>query len=264
MTFNEDGTTDYMEGATYVFLPYQGNIIIYNASGAPVSILKVYNLSAGEMIVGSAGDTSFSVWSSTEPAPPVIIEHEYVDLGLPSGTLWATCNVGANSPEEYGDYFAWGETEPKNEYNWSTYFDTDDNGSTFKKYNNNGGLTELLPEDDAATANWGSDWLMPSLAQIQELYNSSYTTTVWTQMNGVNGRKITSKSNGNSIFLPASGYRYDTSLYSAGSLGNYWSRLLDASYPFSAYRLYFNSGYVDWDYNNRSYGRSVRPVRVLE
>lgn len=190
--------------------------------------------------------------------------HEYVDLGLPSGTLWATCNVGASSPEEYGDYFAWGETEPKNEYNWSTYFDTDDNGSSFKKYYNYGGLTELLPEDDAATANWGSGWQMPSLAQIQELYNSSYTTTVWTQVNGVKGRKITSKSNGNSIFLPAAGYRTDTSLYSAGSLGNYWSRLLDASYPFSAYRLYFNSGYVDWDYNNRSYGRSVRPVRVLE
>ena len=198
-------------------------------------------------------------------AEPIIEDgHEWVDLGLPSGTLWATCNVGANSPEEYGDYFAWGETTTKSTFSWSTYFDTSNNGDTFEKYNNNGGLTELLPEDDAATANWGSDWLMPSLAQIQELYNGSYTTTVWTQMNGVNGRKITSKSNGNSIFLPAAGYRTDTSLYSAGSLGNYWSRLLDASYPFSAYRLYFNSGYVDWDYNNRSYGRSVRPVRVLE
>jgi len=190
--------------------------------------------------------------------------HEYVDLGLPSGTLWATCNVGASSPEDYGDYFAWGETKPKSNYSWSTYFDTDDNGKTFKKYNNNGGLTELQLEDDAATANWGSDWQMPSLAQIQELYNSSYTTTEWTQMNGVNGRKITSKSNGISIFLPAAGCRGDTSLYFAGSGGRYWMRLLDTSYPIYAYGLDIFSGGIVWGYDSRYLGRSVRPVRVLE
>ncbi len=190
--------------------------------------------------------------------------HEYVDLGLPSGTLWATFNVGANSPEEYGDYFAWGETAPKDEYYWSTYFDTDNGGSTFKKYNNNGGLTELQPTDDAATANWGSDWQMPSLAQIQELYNSNYTTAVWTQMNGVNGRKIMSNSNGNSIFLPAAGYRDGASLSSAGSYGSYWSRSLYTSYSKRAYYLYFGSGNIGWSYSDyRYYGRSVRPVRVL-
>ena len=90
---------------------------------------------------------------------------EYVDLGLPSGTLWATTNIGATSPEEYGDYFAWGETTTKSDYSWETYFDIDD-GFSFKKYNNDGGLTELLPEDDAATANWGSEWQMPSDDQI--------------------------------------------------------------------------------------------------
>ncbi len=187
--------------------------------------------------------------------------HEYVDLGLPSGTLWATCNVGANSPEEYGDYFAWGETTTKSDYYWGTYFDTDDGGSTFKKYNN---LRELQPTDDAATANWGSDWQMPSLAQIQELCSSSNTTTEWTQVNGVNGRKITSKSNGNSVFLPAAGYRNYTSLYYTGSVGNYWSRSLDTSNSYYAYYLYFYSGCVDWQYNGRDYGQSVRPVRVLE
>ena len=187
-------------------------------------------------------------------------EHEYVDLGLPSGTLWATCNIGANSPEEYGDYLAWGETTTKSDYNWSTYFDTD-NGSSFKKYNSNGGLTELQPTDDAATANWGSDWQMPSLAQIQELCSSN-TTTEWTQVNGVNGRKITSKSNGNSIFLPAAGYRIATGLDGAGSYGYYWSRLLSASYPSNAGSLYFGSGSINWSNYNRSYGRSVRPVRV--
>ena len=143
-------------------------------------------------------------------------EHEYVDLGLPSGTLWATCNIGANSPEEYGDYFAWGETTPKSTYDWSTYKWCNGSSTTMTKYctqseyGYNGftdNLTELQSADDAATANWGSDWQMPSLAQIQELCSSSNTTTEWTQVNGVNGRKITSKSNGNSIFLPAAGWR---------------------------------------------------------
>ena len=186
--------------------------------------------------------------------------HEYVDLGLPSGTKWATGNVGASKPEEYGDYFAWGETTPKNTYNWSTYFDTDDGGSTFKKYNNNGGLTELLPEDDAATANWGSGWQMPSSDQIKELCNSSYTTSEWTQLNGVNGRKVTSKSNGNSIFLPAAGSCDAYGLGRAGSNGIYWSSSLypyDCSY---ACNLFFSSG--DWGLyrNYRYYGQSVRPV----
>ena len=190
--------------------------------------------------------------------------HEWIDLDLPSGTKWATCNVGANSPEEYGDYFAWGETTTKSNYSWSTYFDTDDNGNTFKKYNSNGGLTELQPTDDAATANWGSDWQMPSLAQIKELYDSSNTTTERTQVNGVNGRKITSKNNGNSIFLPAAGYRYDANLSRAGSYGGfYWSRSLYTSNADDAYYLRFDSDRIGWDYRYRYYGQSVRPVRVL-
>lgn len=185
-------------------------------------------------------------------------EHEYVDLGLPSGTLWATCNVGANSPEEYGDYFAWGETEPKDTYNRDTYFDSD-----YNKYNNDGGLTELLPEDDAATANWGGGWQMPSLDQITELINSEYTTTEWTTQSGVDGRKITSNSNGNSIFLPAAGYRYDTSLFSAGYDGYYWSRSLDTSYSSNAYNLYIGSGGIyGYYYYYRDRDQSVRPVRV--
>ena len=188
--------------------------------------------------------------------------HEYVDLGLPSGTLWATCNVGANSPEEYGDYFAWGETKPKSDYSWrSTYFDSDDNGNTFKKYNNNGGLTELLPEDDAATANWGSPWRMPSLDQIKELFNSSYTTTEWTTLNDVYGRKITSKSNGNSIFLPAAGGRWGDDLDDAGSNGYYWSSSLYPNYDHYAHYLNFGSGGWDWMRNGSRYsGQSVRAV----
>ena len=121
---------------------------------------------------------------------------------------------------------------------------------------------ELEPSDDAATVNWGSNWQMPSLEQLKELYNSSYTTTTWTTMNGVYGRKITSKSNGNSIFLPAAGYRYDTSLSYAGSYGNYWSRSLRTSYNDDACYLNFYSSRISTDYFDRYYGQSVRPVRV--
>ncbi len=102
------------------------------------------------------------------------------------------------------------------------------------------------------------------IAQIEELCSSSNTTTEWTQENGVNGRKITSKSNGNSIFLPAAGYRDDTSLYGAGSYGLYWSRSLNTSRPPGEYYLCFGSGYFDWHFSHRVYGQSVRPVRVLE
>ena len=195
----------------------------------------------------------------------------YVDLGLPSGTLWATCNVGASSPEEDGDYFAWGETKPKSDYNWSTYkyckgsYDTMTKYCTHSDYGTVDNKTELEPSDDAATVNWGSNWQMPSLEQFNELSNSSYTTTTWTTMNDKYGRKITSKSNGNSIFLPAAGERSNASLYDAGSIGRYWSRSLNTSYSYTinAYYLYFHSSYIYTNGNNRNCGFSVRPVRVM-
>ena len=202
-------------------------------------------------------------------------EHEYVDLGLPSGTLWATTNVGAESSEEYGDYFAWGETEPKSVYYWSTYkwcqgsFDTMTKYCTSSSYGTVDYKKELLPKDDAATVNWGSEWQMPSKEQCEELFNSDYTTTTWTTENGVYGRKITSKSNGNTIFLPATGEREDASLNHVGSLGSYWSRSLrSGNYVENSdcgYALFFDSGKV---YPNsgtsRCFGLSVRPVRKQE
>ena len=184
--------------------------------------------------------------------------HEYVDLGLPSGTLWATCNIGAESPEDYGDYFAWGETEPKTSFGWSTYsFGTKNNLS---KYTSSDGIEELQPEDDAAVANWGNEWKMPSKEQLEELINSNYTTTVWTTQNEVTGRLITSKSNGKSIFLPAAGYYFNDNYKEAGNRGNYWSRSLHSNL-YNAYELSIQSGNIYLGALERGYGMSIRPVR---
>ena len=203
-----------------------------------------------------------------EEADDIIVdEHEWVDLGLPSGTLWATCNVGANSPEEYGDYFAWGETTTKSTYSWSTYKYCCGSSTTLTKYcteSSNGTVdnkTELEPTDDAATANWGSSWQMPSPDQYKELINSSNTNTVWTTQNGVYGRKIKSKRNGKSIFLPAAGFRDDTGLYNTG-YGYYKSRSLVTSDSRYGYVLYFSSSNILMTNYSRHYGESVRPVRV--
>ena len=212
-------------------------------------------------------------YSFTTQGLPSVNGHYYVDLGLPSGTLWATCNVGATSPEGYGNYFAWGETEPYDEngkttFNWGTYTLCNGSYDTLTKYCNSSSYgtvdnkTELDLEDDAAYVNWGKQWRMPSLEQFKELTNGSYTTTEWTSVNGIYGRLITSKLNGNSIFLPAAGYRYDASLYYAGSYGVYWSRTLD--YPGSAWGLDFTSDGVRTYVDYRYYGQSVRPVRLSE
>ena len=201
--------------------------------------------------------------------------HEYVDLGLPSGTLWASCNVGATKPEEYGLYFAWGETvgytsdtSDGHSFNWGNYkwcagaYDKQTKYCTKSDYGNNGftdNKTELDLEDDAAYVNWGSNWCMPSFDQIKELLDNC--NWEWTALNGVYGRKAMSKKNGNSIFLPAAGWREYTSLSGAGSHGDYWSRSLNADYSSYAYGLFFRSGDVDWGYDSRYYGLSVRPVR---
>ena len=205
--------------------------------------------------------------------------HEWVDLGLPSGTLWATCNIGADSPEEYGDYFAWGETQPKSNYSWATYKYCKGSSNTLTRYcyqsdyGYNGftdTLTELLPEDDAATANWGENWHTPSLAQIQELFDSTYTTTAYTTQNGVKGRKITSNINGESIFLPAAGYRYGdhfrhgknprhTDLYD--NYGDYWTRSFAMTEPIRAQFMRFTPSKVMWGPEYRYPGHTIRPVR---
>ena len=208
--------------------------------------------------------TLYAQWKQEQVVSGSENGYDYVDLGLPSGLKWATCNVGATAPEGYGDYFAWGETNPKDNYNWSTYkyckgsYDTMTKYCTQSSYGTVDNKTTLELSDDAARANWGGKWRMPTKAEQDELRNNC--TWTWTTQSGVNGYKVTSKTNGNSIFLPAAGSRYGTSVGDVGSFGYYWSSSLYESSPGSAYYLYFNSGSVDWYYYYRYDGHTVRAV----
>ena len=207
-------------------------------------------------------------WPDDPVTPPD--EGDWVDLGLPSGTIWATRNVGASSPEGYGDYFAWGETAPKSVYNLDTYkwYQNDNNYSGYTKYctkssSGYNGFRDnkavLDPSDDAACAHYPGG-RMPSLEQIQELRDNC--SCQWTQRNGVNGQLVTGP-NGNTMFLPAAGLRWDESLDYAGSYGYYWSRTLYSSDPRDAYFLDFSSGqWHRWRSVSRDDGRTVRAVRV--
>ena len=188
--------------------------------------------------------------------------HEYVDLGL--SVKWATCNVGANAPEEYGDYFAWGETEPKEDgYRWNGYRWCNGSEYALTKYCTNSRLgivdnkTMLDKANDAALVNWDGAWRMPTDSELTELREQC--TWTWTTQNGVNGHRVTGP-NGNSIFLPAAGYRSGSSLSNAGSIGYYWSSSLFTDSPNCAYGLYSSSGYVSGGHYSRYCGQSVRPV----
>lgn len=188
--------------------------------------------------------------------------HEYVDLGL--SVKWATCNIGASSPEEYGYYFAWAETEPRTgdslNYDWGTTpysLSKDHDHMTWSKYTGSDGKTVLDTSDDAVTVNWGSPWRMPTRNEFEELINNC--TWTWTTVNKVEGYMVTG-NNGNSIFLPAAGYYDGPSLYRMGMGGYYLSSSLNTDCPAQACYLFFYSAYYVWSGNFRYYGQSVRPV----
>lgn len=245
--------TDESTGALYIYLPpmaegdktltikvttsdnvnFTGSISRSNAIQA--GNLYVANIELEEVIMGVA-----------------------VDLGLPSGLKWATYNVGANSPEEYGDYFAWGETQPKpGNTSCVTNNKTFDDLMASCIVDTDGNLTATY---DAATANWGGDWHMPTDAEMQELLTQCNWT--WTTQNGVNGYKVTSKTNSNFIFLPAAGkYDWSYGLSSQGAYGNYWSStMISNSNSYSCF-LEFGSSYKIDNSNYRKNCHTVRPVK---
>ena len=171
--------------------------------------------------------------------------HDYVDLGL--SVKWATCNVGASSPSDYGSYFAWGETSSKSEY-------TEENSLTYRK---SMGDIAGNPRYDAARANWGSSWRLPTKMEIEDLVDKCKTR--WTTYNGRKGRLVTGH-NGKSIFLPAAGWRYGSSLSRGGECGACWSSTPYDGNTEGAYILGFDSGSFIRGYNYRNDGRTVRPV----
>lgn len=187
----------------------------------------------------------------------VINYRHFVDLGLPSGLLWAQANVGTGLEYKYGNYFAWGETEDKNDYSRDTY--KWGNFDNLSKYNSLDGKTTLDPEDDAATVNWGAPCRMPSVSEFQELCDQCE----WTWLKnyyGASGYLVTGP-NGNTIFLPAAGYRSDEDIDREGSLVRYWSRSLLGRYPYCAYYIWAdNDEILPAGYNNRDIGLPVRPV----
>ena len=239
-TFTMDG---------YLFIEWNTD---KNGKGAPYQ--PNFNLSIDKNI------TLYAQWKDN---PYLGTENgfNWVDLGL--SVKWSTYNVGATKPEEYGDYFAWGEVEPKTTYGITTYKWCKGSFATMTKYctsSSSGTVdnkTVLEVADDAATINWGGAWRMPTYAEIQELYREC-TWTLITQ-NGVRGYKVTSKSNGYSIFLPLAGNFHESSLKDLGSEGWYWSRSLDSDDSGAiGMHLYSAANMITSPY--RFYGLSVRPV----
>lgn len=259
--------TNYLTHTSYKTLYPQ--IVKFEAGGRLSSEYGIAVPGTGRVSVGWTPNNNDTLWAKLYDEEGNVIafdtvivqsDCDWVDLGLPSGLLWATRNVGAASPTDYGNYYAWGETSPKSYYDWSTYrYATQDaNGNwIMTKYNTQSdNLVTLMTSDDAAAANYGGR--TPTYSEWDELLN--YTTSRWTTVNGVSGRCFTGP-NGNSLFLPAAGYRYGSELYNAGENGNYWSSSLHTGNPNLAWDFDFHSGrqYMDGDYRRSGY--SVRAVR---
>jgi hypothetical protein len=197
--------------------------------------------------------------------------HEYVDLGLPSGTKWATMNVGATSETDYGLYFQWGDTqgytseqvgsgEGQKAFTWTDYKYSDNGSSSvMTKYNATDGKTLLDLEDDSVAANWGGNWRMPTLKQFRELLDN--TEKRWTTVNNVEGYKFTNKTDSSKyIFIPAAGLARNGSVDYVGYGGYVWSSSISSDYVDSGSYLTCNSDYVDVGSYSRYYGLSVRGV----
>ena len=183
--------------------------------------------------------------------------HQAIDLGLPSGTKWASCNVGAAKPEAFGNYFAWGELGVKNQkvFNWKTYIHCEGDKHSIRDLGRDISGTKY----DAAHMKWESNWRMPTVEDFKELLKNC--TGEWAELNGVNGYNFTSRINGNSIFMPASGRYWNGIPYNVGRIGYYWSSLQGPSESFGAYNFYFKSDKATWDsYSILCNGFTIRPI----
>ncbi|MBO5634519.1 MAG: Ig-like domain-containing protein [Bacteroidales bacterium] len=278
------GSTFQLEASVRPIYATNQNILWSSSDESVASVNSnglVTALKIGSTIISAISEDGRYIdncWIYVNPAE--INGHAYVEMGVTSADgkvlKWATMNVGATSETDYGDYFAWGETTPYYSslepltwkdgksagYAWESYFDTNDNGSTFTKYKYTGdNIMTLESEDDAATVNWGSTWRMPTYDEWTQLWKKSNFTWEWDSNR--KGVTVTSKMEGyvgNQIFLPAAGYWNGTYLSGAGSGGYSWSTSLYESYSDRARRVYFYSGGVLGNYSARCYGLTVRPV----
>ena len=226
-------------------------VTFYLNTGGKVSFAfnehPVVKLSGDELTISVAG-SSLEDKEELGKYRKVVNGHIFVNLGLPSGLYWATCNVGAETETDYGNYYAWGETTTKSSY-------TSDNSTWCGRFHSG----DLTPSEDVATANWGKGTRMPTYDEMEELKNNC----TWEWQNNynntsVNGYLVTG-SNSQSVFFPAAGYRGGSSHNYAGSNGYYWTSSPDSNYNYS-YGLYFYSGSVDTRNYYRGFGLSVRAV----
>ena len=243
-----------MEGTIYNM---KINRLFANVVGKALALATVVMMSV--MFIACSKDND----DNPKPDPGT---GKYVDLGLPSGLKWATCNLGATKPEAYGDYYAWGETTTKSEYTWSSYTWCEGGGHHMTKYCTNStyghngfvdGKTVLEAVDDVATAKLGSPWRMPTADEIKELIDKC--NWEWTQLNGVKGYRVTGP-NGKTIFLPAAGFYNGSTCDDAGNRGLYWSSSL-SSYCTDASTMSLRTDAHKLSRATRNCGFPVRPVR---
>ena len=221
---------------------------------------KIILMMMAAMFFGTVGDAKVNVVDDNTKSPDGV---EAVDLGL--SVKWANMNVGAKKSSGFGTYFAWGETKPKEYYSWNTYAWSKGNSQYLTKYSTADRRTQLAPADDAARANWGGKWRMPTIDEYEELINPANCTWEWMTKDGVNGSKVTGKKTGNSIFLPITGFRFYADTQFRGIMGVYWTSTLYTANPNKAWCLEFNFSNIDVHYgdlsSNRFSGRCIRAVQ---
>lgn len=236
---------------------YRNGISYGGSIGAETSTTLPTETLSNKVLKDTASNTKFYPVTHVDAVVGInkyAEKQSFVDLGL--SVKWATCNIGAANPEDAGDYFAWGETAPKTSYSWSSYTLCNGSSSSLTKYTTSDGKTKLEPGNDAAFARWGGDSCLPSKANWDELRTKC--TWTWTTQNGKSGYKVTGP-NGNSIFLPAAGYKYNSYTSSNNSYGYYWASEVGSSKTYGqSFMFYSSSKYASTNY--RYYGQSVRAV----
>ncbi len=253
------------------YTPYVYGLFTGSSNTIKVKVGGTYysrSLSSSKLAVGQSGyftvptTGNHANWTTSHDTSGF----EYVDLGLPSRLLWAKCNLGGSSEEEYGDFYAWGETSGFDGldrlFDWTTYKWCEGTSSSLTKYNSSDGLSQLELEDDAAYVIWGSPWRIPTRKDWEELNNN--TTKSYETINGINGYRLTSKLNSNSIFLPFAGYFEGSEYKSAGTYANYWTSTLNStkSQAYIAYTT--NSGAIITNNTlERCFTQAIRPVYDL-